>query len=119
MTDLDAYAAFLAARWDEIEQDLILRDTDAVGHALDCVYAGGWEGTAACDCGAIERASADLAAKRAILDDAVQSARWSTDPDCPPESVAFYAARAGHLGDALHHLADPFRDHPDHPARRA
>lgn len=97
MTTLDAYATFLTARWDEVE--------DAHGHYP--VQPSDWGdfdtptgGCVPCDvrppaeCYVL----ADLAAKRAILEE-------MGDMDDPPSWV-------------LNLLADPFRDHPDHPANQ-
>lgn len=97
MTTLDAYATFLTARWDEVEESDLDPDwLSGSGHELRCWPHDDGE-PFLCDCKK-PYLRADLAAKRAILDE-------MGDMDDPPSWV-------------LNLLADPFRDHPDHPANR-
>lgn len=86
MTTLEAYAQFLTARWDEME-------------------AGAGDAHLTGDDDAPRSVLADLAAKRAILD---ECADWDVDLDDVGRLAAF----------TLRHLAEPFRDHPDHPANQ-
>lgn len=95
---LDAYATFLAARWEEIEAE--------EWHAADCernTYTAG-----PCDCGVPAYTLGDLAAKRAILEEAVAYVPELEHGDNGEWAVEMVVT----------HLATPFRDHPDHPANR-
>lgn len=95
MTTLDAFARFLTARWDELEAE--------EGHAADCernTYTAG-----PCDCGVPAYVLADLAAKRAIFKEAVDYS-----PELEHGDNGEWAVEM-----VVHHLAAPFRDHPDHP----
>lgn len=95
---LDAYATFLAARWEEIEAE--------EWHAADCernTYTAG-----PCDCGVPDLTRADLAAKRVIL------TFHTGTHGCPDGGVHFDYE----ICPTVTMLAAPFRDHPDHPANR-
>lgn len=92
MTTLDAYARFLTARWDEMEAR-----AECDPHCSTSYHQ------AACDCSA-KMTLADLAAKRAIL--------AAADDDNPMLDHLSLVT----LEWVVTHLADPFRDHPDHPA---
>lgn len=127
MTTLDAYAAFLAARWDELEA--VAREAAEAHDEADEVYVSdgvrvGVEFPPA-------YVLADLAAKRAVLAQCGSLLRdWEVisapDYDHTFPGVLPHEPRRRNLTrqDAafaqriLDHLAEPFRDHPDHPANQ-
>lgn len=126
MSTLDAYARFLAARWDEAER-IAQAATLGPWQSDGCDVLQAVSAAQVADCFEPDRPDAthialhdpayvldDLAAKRAVLklhkpaDGLCAScgdARWATaqvDSPCPTVKA----------------LAAPFRDHPDHPANQ-
>lgn len=106
MTALDAYATFLTARWDEAERVARELLTDQPGdYGPDCLYYNADDITL---CVGARPVLADLAAKRAILAEA-----RNYSPELSSGDNGEWAFEV-----VLTHLADPFRDHPDHPANQ-
>lgn len=97
MTTLDTYARFLTARWGELEAE--------DWHAADCeqnTYSAG-----PCDCGVPALTSADLAAKRTVLAHVTMQPPFRAHGDTEVRAPWYVVT-----------LAEPFRDHPDHPANQ-
>lgn len=101
---------FLSARLDERLAELQRRGVYAVGHTEGCVFD--YEGTGACDCGAVGRALADVTAVRCIVRRYHGHLRHiesrGTLPSNALERDAMVLAR-----DALTPLAQPHAEHPD------
>lgn len=120
MTTLDSYAAFLTARWGEIEQVAIVAATataplwDTIGTRTVPVQAAAH--MAIHDPTAV---LADIAAKRAIL---YIASGWemASDRNSGLTDIASVVERSQAIAGetVLRHLAEPFRDHPDHPENR-
>lgn len=58
-------------------------------------------------------ALADVAAKRALVDNHESALAWSQDPNCPPDQRDTYRWIAGGLYDAIRHLVAAYSGHPD------
>ncbi len=101
-------AEFLRARVDE--------DAQRAGqiHDAHCGYILGSDAlpvSAWCDCGEPPRASAEVKAKRLIIED---FEAYSAAPDrlTNPGTLLYWMA----LRHVLYHLAEVYRDHPDYAA---
>ena len=99
---------FLAARIAEVEADVEKRGTWAVGHSERCIFEGGYEGTASCDCGAVTRALADCEAKRQIVAELSEFLTLSYDIGANDEAPTLLYG----IERQLRHLALPYADHP-------
>lgn len=126
MSTLDEYAAFLTARWDEIEAVAA-----AAGHGCGYLHEhnGGWVEVQLPSehnvrpgyemrhirLHAPKAVLTDLAAKRAVLVSALSCAKVAEEK---PDDLAMGLVSGGMargMFEAVKHLAAPFRDHPDHP----
>jgi hypothetical protein len=61
-----------------------------------------------------ERVLADIAAKRALVDNHESALAWSQDPNCPDSQRETYRLIAGGLYDAIRHLSTAHSAHPDY-----
>lgn len=94
---------------------------DRVGHAGRCVFEGGYEGTHDCDCGAVDFRLAELAAKRAIIDEHAQGVYVQPTGRCQacmPSRLIELNGRIVTTTDhhypclTLRHLAQPYAARP-------
>lgn len=133
MTNLDAYATFLTARWDEMERDLGVVESGLLeGQHVSDVVPLTQGGALAIymlvrhDPATIRR---DLASKRAILvehqpegvdfGDEIPGLDGVWGCSTCSEMVEHGSSRGGEWPcPTIEALAAPFRDHPDHPANR-
>lgn len=111
---LDAYARFLTARWDEIEQTANHVSVSAIDETSGVLREIRYP--------VAREILADLAAKRAILDDAMRDHRSLADQQARPQGslnmLYLLEVRNDVNRVTLEHLAAPFCDHPDHPANQ-
>lgn len=143
---ISAYAAFLTARWDELEtvarNPQAYEDDDALDgyfewdarherqpHEAKCAWRVGEGLDDECSCGYPAYVLADLAAKRAVLElhrdltSRKDIYNRGYDEGADLSAIELRARLSANsqwraIDDVLRLLAAPFHDHPDHPANQ-